>query len=237
MAMINHTFQYIIRHTLEKNQLFTTQLRTHGDSYFLIQKIFSKHASEYKLLFNDSYWNSDWANDLVQVTNFAGTPEFPAKLLKEVILPPSSLLKYKIQNGSDAQDIELVLQGQKIFDKKEMPKARYRQYVKTFVLPAGQTIPQIIELDVSKPFYVQKLLGYKKDPEARLVLTMFDISSLSGRRIIDTDVDIDNIFGRAMRPNIIPELRLDPACVITTTIKNTEDFDTEFQLALDGYEQ
>lgn len=235
--MMNHTFFYAIKETLEAGASKKSVIKTHGDSHFLIQKIFSLHNEEYKILLSDSYWNKDWANSDVQITNFAGTPEFPAKLLKEVILPPSSNITYKITNPSGVVNkIELVFQGMKIYGKKEMPKERYRQYVIDFPLLANQKNSQIVEIDIARPFIWQKMLAYKLHPEANLTFEAFDISSLSGRRIFDIDTNLDNVCGRAMRPNIIPEFKLLPNSVITIAIRNHENYNTFVQIVLDGYE-
>jgi hypothetical protein len=234
---MNHTFYYTIKETIPANQSKKSVIKTDGDSYFLIQKIFSIHDNEYKILLSDSYWNKEWANDEVCITNFAGTPEFPAKILKDVILPPSTNLYYKISNPNDTDNnIELVFQGMKLYDKREMPKQRYRQYVVDFNIPANSKLPKILEIDIAKPFYVQKILGYKQHPEANLTFEMFDISAIGGKRIFDKAISLDNIVGRAMRPNIIPELKLIPQSVITMAIVNNENYNTYVQIVLDGYE-
>jgi hypothetical protein len=237
MVMKNHTFYYVIKERVNPLQEVKNQIKTHGDSHFLIQKIFSKHNNEYKLLLLDSYHNKYWSNEDVYITNFAGTPEFPAKLLKEVILPPSTNLQYKITNiYNEPLEVELVFQGMKLYDRKEMPTQRYRQYVVNIKIPANSRISQIVEIDIAKPFIIQKLLGYKKDPELTLTLNKFDISSLGGRRLFDDTIDFDNVFGRALRPNIIPELKVDPQSVLTFGIVNDNNVNTECQIVLDGYE-
>jgi hypothetical protein len=237
MVMKNHTFYYVIKEKIYPLQVVKNQIKTHGDSYFLIQKIFSKHNNEYKILLLDSFYNKFWSNDDVYITNFAGTPEFPAKLLKDVILPPSTNLQYQITNiYNEPLEVELVFQGMKLYDRNEMPNQRYRQYVINFKIPANSRISQIVEIDIAKPFIIQKLLGYKKDPELTLTLNKFDISSLGGRRLFDDTIDFDNVFGRALRPNIIPELKVDPQSVLTFGIVNDNNVDTECQIVLDGYE-
>lgn len=234
IMIFNHLYYIVIRKEILPNSIIEEDYRIEPDSNLLIQKVFSKHDYEYELKFYDGI--RLWSNNFVKITNFAGTPEFPSKFLKEFILRKNTILHYQFKNlSSNTQTIELVFQCQKI-DKEPTEPFKYRQFVENINLPPYSKISKIIEFDNANKFYVQKLLAYNSEPDESVVIENFEMSSLYSRSLISAPISLQNMFGRALRPNLIPELTIEPYSTSTISIKNNSNKNIELQLCFDGYE-
>ncbi|NMC98902.1 MAG: hypothetical protein GYA62_04195 [Bacteroidales bacterium] len=235
--MASYLYTHIIKETLAPLSTITRNIKLDIENNFLIQKIFAKYTDKFRIFVRDLYTNAYWSNIPINIDNFAGTPEYPAKLLKNLLLPPYTLLEYTLINDSnETNNVEICFQGLKT-DTTSFPKHRYFQFA--FDIPLLQQatgVSNIQPLNTRGRFAIEKLLAYKYNPDLELFVDDIQMIGSIGRGMFSGQINFDNVFGRAVRPNLVPEFSLMPSDSINITLTNPSDTVTAVQVVFDGYE-
>ena len=233
MANKGHTFSYVITAALTAGQKTQVSIITEADSTFLVERMYARYIRDFKVQFTDSVFNYKWSNLPVYAANIFGTPEFPAKILDPIALPPSTELLVDLENldAVNPSDIEIVLEGWRIYAPVALSTRRWYQYVKNTVLPASDVVSDSLQINGDSDFLIKKLIA-RKDGEASLRMAS---TEMAGRYLTSQFIQLSNQFGRAILPNIIAHpLKLGRLTLLQYEMRNLTAASNTVQLCFEG---
>lgn len=218
------------------------EIKIQSDSYFDIQRIYVVDNGAFKVSLKDSYLNYAWQSDPVHRDNLCGTPEFPAFLLDPVLMPPNTSIFLEYENlVAGANALQLVLEGSRRFGPKfpsdaelsDRSRKRWFQYVYDVTLPANSIKTFVEQINADSFFLCKKLMAVKTGDAALRMA----ISTLGNRNLSDRRINLDNIFGRALRPNALPKnqrIPLGPNSTVQFEAEDLSGADNDIQLCFEG---
>lgn len=198
---LNQNYAYTLRASLTAGERKEFSIVTDNDTYFQGEKLMSYHDESYKALVRDTSQSISWSNIAVRCENMFGTAQFPNRLQTKLMLPPSTTIYFDLENlsATDPNEIQITLEGYKIFQQVTMPKRRFYINALNMQLAASNIMDTSLNISSLGDFLVEKMVRYY-DQECDLRISA---SGLSGRTLMSGLTHIDNLFGNALNPNIL----------------------------------
>jgi hypothetical protein len=185
------------------------------DSYFWVRKMYNTDNGPFSVQLRDSFLNYTWQDHYVYRDNIFGTPEYPAVLLDPILLPPRVNVIAELENFSEEEnEVEIVFEGTRCYGSKipsdteisDSMRKRWFQYVFDDMVPANARVIKTFSANADAFFLTKKLMAVKTGDFA----VRASLSSLGSRAISDKLINADNMFGRAVRPNVLPKYQRIP---------------------------
>ncbi len=228
-------YSYVKKFSLGANQRIDDQLQLHADADFLLYRVYGVYEKPFKIMISDTTSNYNWFSSRIRSENWFGTPQYPNELSKPIELVKNTLLKFDVENLSDtANDIEIVFEGIKLYDKKiELTKDKYFCYVLDVDIKPLDIKTEFLRTNADSDFVAYKLYAYK-DEDYNLSLRMSTTSS-GGRFFSSEYINIENMFGSLLRPNILKApITLAKNTIIQLDLKNNINNNQYAQFVFDG---
>lgn len=232
---MNIYYAYSKKLSLSGNQRLDSELQLQADSDFVIERVYAIFDAPFKIQIIDTTSNYNWFSSRIRSDNWFGTPQYPNELTKPIELLRNTLLKFDIENLSNlTNNIEIVFEGYRIFDNPlTLSKDKYYCYVLDSQLNVLDMKTDFIKTNADSKFVIFKQYAYK-DNDYSISLKM-SASNLGGRLLTSEYINIDNLFGSVLRPNILKHpITIDKNSIIQFDFKNNLSSIENIQIILDG---
>ena len=233
--MINgHYYQNAVSASLLANERKTVTIQLEADSGFIIKRMYAINTGVFSTIIRDSAINYSWSNYPVNNANLYGTPQFPAVLQDPFFLPPSTEIQFELQDLSgNPNTIQIVFEGYRSYVAQPVEKKRLFTYVKDFVIAPSDLLSDTLQSNSDSDFVIKKLMATYGTAQSAMI--KYNMSTLGGRNLQNQFVNLDNIFGSAVLPNILPDpITMEPLAIMQFTLQNLIPFVNTIQVAFEG---
>lgn len=239
-----HLFQYVSKKIIPAGIGSTIQdeIKIDSDSFFDIQKMYNVDGGDFKIMIRDTYLNYTWMSYPAFRECVFGTIEFPSILYDPILLPPTTSILVEYTNLVAAPNpVECVFEGARRYSQKfpsdaemsDRSRKRWFQYVFNVSVPASNKVTKVESINADSFFLTKKLI-HKKTGDAQ---NRVAVSTLGNRNLSNVMVSLDNMYGRALRPNSLPRnqrIPLPPNSVLQFEVQDLSGADNEIQLVFEG---
>jgi len=231
---MNYFFGYTKQINLSANERKDITLQLDGDADFVIERIYANYDEPFEIQIADSTRATYWFYDKIRAENFFGTPQYPNELAYPIELKKNTRLTFDIKNlSANANNVEIVFEGYKIFHNIALSPKKPYWYVKRFSVTALNIITDSLLITSDADFLIQKFIGYITENYSLQLKLNF--SALSGRYIYSGFTNFDNIFGSLLRPNVLKHpIKATKNSIITFEVKNLTNDTQDVELVFDG---
>ena len=231
---MNHTFHYVKNIKLDPLQRKTAQLLLNADSDFVVEKVYAVYDADFKVQILDNTASYKWFSLPIRADLFFGSPQYPNEMKQPIELKRASQLEFDVENMENVENnIEIVFEGYKVDKEINISKKRQFCYIHNFEIAPLDIFTDTLVFNSDSDFLLNKLYAWKTiDYEVSIQMSM---SNLSGRYTSNNFVNVDNMFGSVLRPNILKHpFKIYKNSIIKLDFKNLANTPQVGQLVFDG---